>query len=159
MRWNPLTCTAARSCISPARSHAILSYFQPSWSRRTIYTQFASPHLRAKGSISSVLGRRTYQQLSQQPPPTPNSSPPPSSKNPGTTSPSPSTNPPTRPAEREISVREQRRKDWAIIKRLLIHIWPPNDWGVRGRVVFGLGLLLLGKVCHFLNGHVSEKAS
>jgi ABC transporter ATM len=46
----------------------------------------------------------------------------------------------------DISTREQRRKDWVIIKRLLVHIWPPNDWGVKGRVLLGLGLLVVGKV-------------
>ncbi|KAF8514884.1 P-loop containing nucleoside triphosphate hydrolase protein [Hysterangium stoloniferum] len=53
---------------------------------------------------------------------------------------------PSPQSKREISTKEQRRKDWAIIKRLLIHIWPPNDWGVKGRVLFGLGLLVSGKV-------------
>ena len=45
-----------------------------------------------------------------------------------------------------ISPREQRRKDWNIIRKLLVHIWPKNDWGVRNRVLFGLALLLVGKV-------------
>ena len=45
-----------------------------------------------------------------------------------------------------ISNAAQRTKDWKIIKKLLINIWPPNDWGVRGRVVLGMGLLIAGKV-------------
>lgn len=48
--------------------------------------------------------------------------------------------------EKSVSIQEQRRKDWEIIKRLLVHIWPANNWGVKGRVLFGLGLLVTGKV-------------
>ena len=44
-----------------------------------------------------------------------------------------------------ISVKEQRQKDWKIIKNLLVNIWPANDWGVKGRVVLGLGLLIGAK--------------
>ncbi|TFK49716.1 P-loop containing nucleoside triphosphate hydrolase protein [Heliocybe sulcata] len=42
--------------------------------------------------------------------------------------------------------KEQRRTDWNIIKQLAVNIWPPNDWSVRGRVLFGLGLLVGGKL-------------
>ncbi|KAG2131378.1 P-loop containing nucleoside triphosphate hydrolase protein [Suillus clintonianus] len=45
-----------------------------------------------------------------------------------------------------VSVKEQRRKDWIIVKRLMSHVWPKNDWGTRGRVVLGFGLLIAGKV-------------
>ncbi|KAL5504325.1 ATM1 [Sanghuangporus vaninii] len=48
--------------------------------------------------------------------------------------------------ERHLTNAEQRRKDWAIIKRLLVHIWPPGDWNVRSRVLLGFGLLIGGKV-------------
>lgn len=44
------------------------------------------------------------------------------------------------------SVAEQRKTDWGIIKRLLKHIWPDNDWATRSRVVLGFGLLVAGKV-------------
>jgi ATP-binding cassette subfamily B (MDR/TAP) protein 7 len=47
----------------------------------------------------------------------------------------------------DISVQEQRRKDWKIIKNLIVNIWPAGNWGVKGRVVLGLGLLLGAKVC------------
>jgi ABC transporter ATM len=43
-------------------------------------------------------------------------------------------------------VKEQRRKDWMIVKRLMSHVWPKDDWGTRGRVVLGFGLLIAGKV-------------
>lgn len=45
-----------------------------------------------------------------------------------------------------VTVKEQRRKDWIIVKRLMSHVWPKDDWGTRGRVVFGFGLLIAGKV-------------
>ncbi|KAG2107598.1 P-loop containing nucleoside triphosphate hydrolase protein [Suillus cothurnatus] len=33
-----------------------------------------------------------------------------------------------------------------IVKRLMSHVWPKDDWGTRGRVVLGFGLLIAGKV-------------
>ncbi|KAG1775930.1 P-loop containing nucleoside triphosphate hydrolase protein [Suillus placidus] len=45
-----------------------------------------------------------------------------------------------------VTLKEQRRKDWIIVKRLMSHVWPKNDWGTRGRVVLGFGLLIAGKV-------------
>ncbi|KAG1834641.1 P-loop containing nucleoside triphosphate hydrolase protein [Suillus subalutaceus] len=45
-----------------------------------------------------------------------------------------------------VTVKDQRRKDWIIVKRLMSHVWPKDDWGTRGRVVFGFGLLIAGKV-------------
>ena len=49
-------------------------------------------------------------------------------------------------AETQLSQSEQRRKDWAIIKRLMVNVWPPGDWSVRSRVLLGFGLLVAGKV-------------
>ena len=46
---------------------------------------------------------------------------------------------------KEVTVREQRRKDWSIMRKMMEHMWP-RDWGVRSRVVLGLGLLVGGKV-------------
>ena len=45
-----------------------------------------------------------------------------------------------------VSNAEQRRRDWAVVRRLAVHIWPKNDWATRGRVVLGVGLLVCGKV-------------
>ncbi|KAI9453320.1 P-loop containing nucleoside triphosphate hydrolase protein [Lactarius psammicola] len=45
-----------------------------------------------------------------------------------------------------ISNAEQRRRDWAIVRRLAVHIWPKNDWATRGRVILGVGLLVSGKL-------------
>ena len=53
---------------------------------------------------------------------------------------------PTTPKAVIVSNAEQRRRDWAIVRRLAVHIWPKNDWGTRGRVVLGVGLLVSGKV-------------
>lgn len=41
---------------------------------------------------------------------------------------------------------EQRKKDWRIIWKLMENVWPKNDWSTRGRVLFGLTLLVGGKV-------------
>lgn len=49
-------------------------------------------------------------------------------------------------SEKNLNVADQRRKDWEIVKRLLVNIWPPGDWGVRSRVLLGFGLLVGGKV-------------
>jgi len=46
-----------------------------------------------------------------------------------------------------VSVKEQRRKDWMIVRRLMSHVWPKDDWRTRGRVVLGFSLLIAGKVC------------
>jgi hypothetical protein len=46
-----------------------------------------------------------------------------------------------------VSQAEQRRTDWSVIRKLLQHVWPRNDWYTRGRVLLGFGLLISGKVC------------
>ncbi|TFY50556.1 hypothetical protein EVG20_g11450, partial [Dentipellis fragilis] len=45
-----------------------------------------------------------------------------------------------------VNTKEQRRRDRTIIRRLAVHIWPKGEWGMRGRVVLGAGLLVAGKV-------------
>ncbi|CAE7131638.1 unnamed protein product [Rhizoctonia solani] len=45
-----------------------------------------------------------------------------------------------------ISQAEQRRVDWEIVKRLVVNVWPKNEWTIRARVVLALSLLLAGKV-------------
>jgi ATP-binding cassette, subfamily B (MDR/TAP), member 7 len=44
------------------------------------------------------------------------------------------------------TLAEQRKSDWKIILRLMGNVWPKNDWSTRGRVLFGLSLLVGGKV-------------
>jgi ABC transporter ATM len=41
---------------------------------------------------------------------------------------------------------EQRRSDWGITKRLLVNVWPKNDWKTRWTVLLGFGLLVSSKV-------------
>lgn len=46
----------------------------------------------------------------------------------------------------QISLKEQREKDWNIIRKLLAHIWPKGDRGTKVRVILALALLIGGKV-------------
>jgi ATP-binding cassette subfamily B (MDR/TAP) protein 7 len=46
----------------------------------------------------------------------------------------------------QISLKEQREKDWNIIRKLLAHIWPRGDRGTKIRVILALALLIGGKV-------------
>lgn len=41
---------------------------------------------------------------------------------------------------------QQRRTDWRIVKRLMINVWPRNDWKTRLTVLGGFGLLVSAKV-------------
>ncbi|KAJ7683693.1 P-loop containing nucleoside triphosphate hydrolase protein [Mycena rosella] len=45
-----------------------------------------------------------------------------------------------------VTVQEQRRTDWRIIKTLVKHVWPKNDWKTRGTVLFGFSLLISSKL-------------
>lgn len=45
-----------------------------------------------------------------------------------------------------MSEKEQSRRDWEIIKKLLPNVWPKNDWGTKTRVLLAVGLLIGGKV-------------
>lgn len=49
-------------------------------------------------------------------------------------------------AELEITEKEQSRRDWEIIKKLIPNIWPKDDWGTKTRVLVAVGLLVGGKV-------------
>ncbi|KAH9169570.1 P-loop containing nucleoside triphosphate hydrolase protein [Lactarius sanguifluus] len=78
---------------------------------------------------------RTFRQLTQQEKSVPQS----------TTTTAPKEATPAAPKAARSNA-EQRRRDWAIVRRLAVHIWPKNDWGTRGRVVLGVGLLVSGKL-------------
>ena len=54
--------------------------------------------------------------------------------------------PPATSDSEHISLAEQRKKDWSIVKRLAENIWPKGDWTTRSRVILGFGLLIGGKV-------------
>ena len=45
---------------------------------------------------------------------------------------------------------EQRKADFSIIKRLLVHVWPKDDWKTRLTVLGGFGLLITAKVRPFV---------
>ena len=47
--------------------------------------------------------------------------------------------------EPDTAAREQRRNDWRILKKLMVHVWPKQDWRTRGTVLLGFGLLISGK--------------
>ncbi|TDL20752.1 P-loop containing nucleoside triphosphate hydrolase protein [Rickenella mellea] len=80
---------------------------------------------------------RFYQNLAGPPPPKP------LEKSTKTPQPPQPTEPDLGNRPVHISASEQRKKDWSIIRKLIVNIWPPNDWGVRGRVILGFGLLVL----------------
>ncbi|EKM58666.1 uncharacterized protein PHACADRAFT_117756 [Phanerochaete carnosa HHB-10118-sp] len=45
-----------------------------------------------------------------------------------------------------ITVKQQRKNDWEIVKRLSGNLWPKDDWSTKARVVVGMSLLVAGKV-------------
>ncbi|EPQ28958.1 uncharacterized protein PFL1_03248 [Pseudozyma flocculosa PF-1] len=46
----------------------------------------------------------------------------------------------------KTTLKEQRRADWTIIKKLVQHIWPKGDLNTKQRVVLALSLLVAGKL-------------
>ncbi|KAK9362234.1 ABC transporter-like protein [Lipomyces starkeyi] len=48
--------------------------------------------------------------------------------------------------EKVISIKQQRKADWAIMKEMIKYIWPKGQIGVKTRVVIALGLLVGSKV-------------
>jgi hypothetical protein len=46
----------------------------------------------------------------------------------------------------DVSEKEQSRRDWDIIRKLLPNVWPKNDWSTKTRVLLALALLVGGKV-------------
>lgn len=50
-----------------------------------------------------------------------------------------------------VSHKEQRRKDWMVVRQLIGNVWPEHDWNTRCRVVFGFALLISGKVPLYLH--------
>ncbi|GAA5999858.1 hypothetical protein JCM10207_005941 [Rhodosporidiobolus poonsookiae] len=48
--------------------------------------------------------------------------------------------------ESNVSEKEQTRRDWDIVKKLLPNVWPKNDRGTKVRVLVALGLLVGGKL-------------
>jgi hypothetical protein len=108
-------------CRQPRAGFSPSGFSQPLLPRPRIPPLPASPH-----------HCRAFRHLAQQPNNTPQSTAT------GQSSPPPSTV--------TVSNAEQRRRDWAIVRRLAVHMWPKDDWGTRGRVALGVGLLIGGKV-------------
>jgi len=44
---------------------------------------------------------------------------------------------------------EQRKADWRIVKNLVRHLWPRDDWSVKARLIVALSLLVGGKVSRY----------
>jgi hypothetical protein len=136
-------------CVRLSRMCFTLAH-PPSTAERAVWQQAAvrpSPRRRHRAELTpfqsgpsplpfclqsqlALLHRHAFHQLAQQEKSPPHSTP---------------TNP-SMASKLVISNAEQRRRDWAIIRRLAVHIWPKDDWATRGRVVFGVGLLVCGKV-------------
>lgn len=49
-------------------------------------------------------------------------------------------------AEANLSNKDQRKADWAIIKDMAHYLWPKNDFGTRFRVGLSVALLVGAKV-------------
>jgi len=52
-----------------------------------------------------------------------------------------------KPESTTPTAAEQRKNDWSIVKRLMINVWPKNDWKTRLTVIIGFVLLVTAKVC------------
>lgn len=57
-----------------------------------------------------------------------------------------STKQPSLLAEQNVTNKEQRKADWAIIKDMARYLWPKNDFGTRFRVSLSVALLVGAKV-------------
>ncbi|KAF8150119.1 P-loop containing nucleoside triphosphate hydrolase protein [Crassisporium funariophilum] len=99
-----------------------------------------APRPEGSASSSSASGKSTVS--SPLPPPTPGSPTPAVSPTSAVKS-----KPSDFPTKDGIPTQaEQRRSDWGIIKRLLVNVWPKNDWKTRWTVLLGFALLVGAKV-------------
>ncbi|KAI0649493.1 P-loop containing nucleoside triphosphate hydrolase protein [Trametes meyenii] len=116
----------------------------PFWSRqpitlssRAFVTSSSRPRPRFASNRDGKPWTRHYQHLAQQP------------QKPEVV---PSQSPTPKPKQDlggdavHISQSEQRKRDWNIVRKLAENLWPKGDWKTRGRVLFGLGLLVGGKL-------------
>lgn len=55
-------------------------------------------------------------------------------------------------SDKHVTNAEQRQKDWDIIRKLMVNIWPKGEWGVKARVLIGFGFLVAGKVRSPIHG-------
>ncbi|KII89736.1 hypothetical protein PLICRDRAFT_39892 [Plicaturopsis crispa FD-325 SS-3] len=126
-------------------------------SRRTLVSYFASTATAVRPNPLSAGSVRGLQRLACRPSPSPRflgrafqSTTPqqPPSQPPPTPVPKPSAQGPKDLVSDSdnVSNKEQRRRDWSIMSKLIEHVWPAGDWWTRGRVIFGFALLIGGKV-------------
>lgn len=124
--WSRSVAPTRLTCQFHARPHVTLGR---QWSER--------PPTVSIPSFRPVICR-SYQHLASQPPKKTSDE---TSKLPNATTPKPS------PEDAvHVSIAEQRKKDWNIVKRLSRNLWPKDDWSTRSRVILGVGLLVAGKV-------------
>ena len=136
LRPHPLTPARQQAAVRPGPS-----YRRPraEWYTSGAWLSSISPHPCLPPRSVAPRPRRLFRHLAAQGA----NSPPHSSKAATGVNESPQ---PTPTSKATISNAEQRRRDWSIVRRLLVHIWPKDDWATRGRVVLGVGLLVCGKV-------------
>ena len=151
-----MTSFVCRQCLArPFKAAATLTSLSRNLGTRAVsrpslsHSEFSVFRHRASYSPIFRVSSRYFQHLAQQPqkedPPT---------AQPPRSPPQPSSTPSIQPAAKQdlggdaihISQSEQRKRDWNIVKKLAENLWPKDDWKTRGRVVFGLGLLVGGKV-------------
>jgi hypothetical protein len=140
MSWPTSACCAFAPALAGPRIWA--TSCGPLWSVPS--TESGILHFRASSTYilhfpprPAPHGWRGFRQLAQQPNSTPQS-----------TAATKENSQPAQSTVAGITNAEQRRRDWAIVRRLAMHIWPKDDWGTRGRVILGVGLLVGGKVRH-----------
>ena len=120
------------------------------------HSEFSTPRHRPPFSAAFLIPARGFQHLAQQPqkedPTTARPGEPPQPSGPPTPSKTQASTKQDLGGDAiHISQSEQRKRDWNIVKKLAENLWPKDDWKMRGRVVFGLGLLVGGKVRSFFN--------
>jgi hypothetical protein len=144
----PTTCMFASFACRRAAHAPLRAAFSP----RLAHGRVARPP--PFSSCPRSIAARAFRHLASPPAETPpaasnaSKSPPPK---PQPTQPASPSKPAASLDAKDYTPAEQRRRDWVIIRRLARNVWPANDWGVKGRIVLGLGLLLGGKVCPFLS--------
>ncbi|KAK2460266.1 hypothetical protein APHAL10511_007655 [Amanita phalloides] len=116
--------------------HNPLKPYLTLWTPRRQFRHFAP----LRNAPNSPLENPKSPSTPSAPPPTTSAKPQP----PSLPSASPVAN--AKPEEAEPTLAQQRKSDWAIIKRLLENVWPRGDWKTRGTVLFSFTLLVGSKV-------------
>jgi hypothetical protein len=129
---------------SVARRGACRSFFIPAGPRIHAAPAWRRPPALSAPRLPHTTTRRVFRHLAPTPdaPPAKPAAPPPA---PASEAAKPTPEPLAR-ADEALTPKEQRRRDWAIIRQLVPHVWPANDWSTKSRIVLGVGLLVAGKV-------------